>query len=132
MTTYRIAPLALGVAVLGSCAGSTDPRLCPASIDRGVEVRVTDAETGLPAASGVRGVVSDGPYVDSLRVVGWTGTPASGTATTVGAAEERPGTYTVRIERPGYAVWERANIVVESNACGVITRRLDAALIPNT
>jgi hypothetical protein len=120
------------VALLGGCRGLTAPGACPDWIQRAIEIEVTDGRTGQPVAAGATGSVRDGAYVESLRVVGWRGAPPNDTATTLGAAEGRRGTYTVRVERPGYVAWERRGITPRVTACGVQTTRLAAALTPQS
>ena len=115
---------------LVACEGLAAPGLCPAVIRRAIEVEVTDARTGLPAAAGASGLVRDGAYTESLRVVGWRGTVPNDTATTLGAGEGRVGTYDVRVERAGYGVWERQGVTPRVGICGVETVRLRAALSP--
>ena len=118
------------VVFLSGCRGLTAPGGCPDWIQRAIEVEVTDAGTGQPVAAGATGSVRDGAYVEPLRVVGWRGVPPNDTVTTLGAAEGRRGTYTVRVERAGYGAWERSGITPRVSACGVQTTRLRAALTP--
>jgi hypothetical protein len=120
------------VAFLAGCPGATAPGACPGWIQRAIEVDVTDSRTGLPVAAGTTGTLRDGAYVEALRVVGWRGLSPNDTATTLGGAEGRRGTYAVRVERPGYVAWERSSIVARVGACGVETVRLGAALTPQS
>lgn len=98
--------------------------LCPGWILRAIEVEVVDGTTGLPVASGAVGIARDGDYSEPLRVVGW----RADTATTLGAAEGRRGTYDVRVERAGFAPWERRGIPARVGRCGVETTTLRAEL----
>ena len=52
-----------------------------------------------------RAVVTDGAYADSLVLPG-------------PAAEDRGGTYAVRIDAPGYRAWRRDGIAVQEDRCG--------------
>lgn len=126
--SVRLTPVLLLVA--GS--GCTDfvGRGCDAMLDRGIEVEVRDARSGAWVAAGASAEVQAGTYVETLRQVGWRGVAPHDTATTFGGAEERPGTYTVRVRQAGYQPWERGGIRVRRGACGVRTVRLTADLTP--
>jgi len=74
-------------------------------------VRVTD-QLGRPAALGARLLVQDGPYLDSAfgeydRLV-------------IGAAENRAGTYSLVLTRPGYHNVGIPQVDVVGDACGAI------------
>lgn len=80
-----------------------------------VQVEVRSATTGAALALGSTGVVQDGAYTDSLRAFALHGD----TLVSLGAAPNRPGTYDVTIEHPGYVAWQEAAVQVAANACGV-------------
>lgn len=129
--TYRI--LTLGPLVLLGACGSLLPVenvICTTSVEPGLEIQVRDARTGAPAAAGVVAIARDGAYTDTLRVAGWNGPPGDSTATTVAGASERPGTYDIRIQKPGYRAWERTGVRVRDDECHVVTVRLDVLLEP--
>jgi hypothetical protein len=119
-------------AALMLSAGCQSPSevMCPGVVSRAVEVDVVDARTGAWAAAGASGEVQDGAFVEALQPVGWRGTPPNDTATTLGAALGRAGTYTVRLTKPGYAPYERADVRARAGRCGVETARLTARLTP--
>lgn len=116
--------------LLGGCDffALTDPVVCTAAISRGIEVEVRDAQSGQPAAQGALGIAREGSYVDTLQIVGWTSHPSAETALVVGGVEERPGLYSVRVEKVGYQPWERSGVRAEKGVCGVVTARLQAQL----
>jgi hypothetical protein len=104
---------------------------CDAMLRDAIQVAVHDADTGLPAASGVTGWVQDGAYMDSLRVSGWAGPPFdSTTAARMSGARERAGRYDVYLRKPGYAPWQQLSVRVHRNSCGVIPAELQANLVP--
>jgi hypothetical protein len=103
---------------------------CPAIIAPAILVTVRDSVTSLPAAHGARGAVRDGAYVDSLRLAGWDGPPSIDTELLLGAAIDRPGTYSVTIEKAGYQTWQRTGVAVGSSACGTDQVPLLARLVP--
>ncbi len=101
--------------------GNDDEVYCTAELRYGVVVEVRDAVTDAPLL-GARGAVHEGTYVDSLRPLG---------ASNLGhAAGERSGTYSVNVERSGYAPWGVGNVVVSRDRCHVQTVRLVARLQP--
>lgn len=116
--------------LLGGCnyLGLTDPIVCPGVISRAIEVEVRDAESGQPAAHGAVGIAREGSFADTLQVVGWTSHPSAETALVLGGVEERPGLYSVRVEKVGYQPWERSGVRAEKGVCGVVTARLQAQL----
>lgn len=103
------------------------PEACPLSIEPAVTVAVVDATTGASRNAGARGAVHDGPFVDSLRIVRWAG---DGTALLLGAADARPGTYTVTVTHPGYQPWTQAGVRTRSDGCAARAPELRAALVP--
>jgi len=125
--TALCAALALGV---GGCGGVG----CGAVEYPAVEVLVFDAETGAPAAQGSTGTLRDGDYTERMRENRFEYArpedPGSLPATALTGADGRRGTYTVRIEKPGYEPWERRSVRSTSDACGVTTTQLRADLRP--
>lgn len=103
---------------------------CPATVDRAIDVDVTDARTGAWVARGAVGSIQDGTYVDSLREVGWLGIPPNDTSTTLGAGLGRPGRYEVHVVREGYRPWLRSGVRAREGPCGVETTRVRAELEP--
>lgn len=94
----------------------------------GIVVEARDAITGLNVTDSVRGVVEEGEYVDSLRPY----STSEGMVVKVGAAANRPGVYSIRIERPGYQLWIRSSVRVSATAtCGVVAAEVVAMLVPN-
>jgi hypothetical protein len=122
----RVAVPAVLAVILASCdlpLGGCDHMERPA-----IQVEVRDATTGRPAANGALGWVKDGRFTDSLRVVGHYWEPDE--AVHMQGALERPGTYHVMVQKPGYADWERRNVRARASGCSVDTQRLTAALQP--
>ena len=120
--------IALGLLACGAAGcGALGPHACDTGIRPAVEVVVTDAVTGQPAAGGAAGVVRDGAYVDSLRFARGSG---DGTVLSLRAADERPGTYAVEVRKPGYLPWTAAGVRVGRGDCHVRTVTVHAALQP--
>jgi hypothetical protein len=108
---------------LAGCTASntTDPVVCTTEARAGITVTVRDAETQAGIAALARGAVSDGAYVDSLR--------ANGSATTMSAAYERAGTYTVDVRATGYQGFTTTGIKVTKDQCHVIPQTVTVNLL---
>ena len=102
--------------------------MCPPDAVPAVAVEVRDSVSGAPIASGTRGVVQDGQYVDSLKPFGYLDDGT--TLVSLSAADERPGTYAVTVERQRYKQWRLAGVVVAAGSCHVETVNLVALLQP--
>jgi len=83
-----------------------------------IVIEVTDAETGASLVDGARGAISDGSYIDSLRV------RTSGTVPTLQAGNDRPGRYDVTVLHPGYQTWHASQVEVGVDGCGGVSSRV--------
>jgi hypothetical protein len=102
----------------GLVAACSEPGGCTPSLVFGIQVLVRDGRTDAFIAQPVHGVVRDGAFEDSLRVVSSAGTD-SALATVLAGAAERPGTYSVHLESAGYEPWDTANVPVTKGECHV-------------
>jgi hypothetical protein len=110
-----------------ACGDSSGPVCLP--VERlAVEVEVRNAQTGALRADSARGVAQDGTFTDSLLIVRYEGADIVPAA--LGGAYGRPGMYTLRVERPGYQLWDTAGVRVIADECGPITVHLLARLSP--
>jgi hypothetical protein len=101
---------------------------CTADVRPAIEVEIRDAATGSPLAQAASGVVRDGAFTDSLSPArSLSSDPSS--LLSLSAAGERPGTYSVEVQRSGYRTWTATNVSVGRNACHVETRLLRADLV---
>lgn len=120
--------LALAGAASGCCCGIEQPVVCGTSLGYGITVVVRDSVTGQAAAQGALAVARDGTYADTLRII----EGASGPPLMLGGVRSRTGTYTVRIEKPGYRPWDARDVNVYSGECGIQTTARTANLAPAT
>jgi hypothetical protein len=125
-TLFRL-PVAALVLGAGACGDGLEP-VCLPVVHPGIEVEIRDALTQEFRADAARGVVQEGPYADSLVIVRNDGPQSVPSA--LGAAWDRPGTYTVRIERNGYQGWDTSGVRVRAAQCGASTVQLIARLSP--
>ena len=124
---FYVGSLFVLVCLLGNfgCGGSGSNVGCTASVDNGIVVVVTDAQTHAPIAAGAVGTIQDGTYKETLRPFTL---DASGNVISLAGAAERTGTYTVQITKAGYAPFEKQNVVVTRNVCHVNTVTIAAEL----
>ncbi|MEJ7758295.1 MAG: hypothetical protein WKF55_01755 [Gemmatimonadaceae bacterium] len=95
-----------------------------------IVVEIRDGRTGAPLANAARGAVHDGAYIDSLRPYEGSG-PGPANLVSRRAADERPGTYRVEVNHPGYRTWTVGGVRAVSERCGVRTSRISASLEPS-
>lgn len=112
---------------LTACENVAEPAhpVCTAEIRPAVDVRVVDSLSDLPLAGSSTLILQDGAFRDS------TTTPPDATTNHLrgsSASYERAGSYTVRVRRSGYAVWERAGVHVVADQCHVQTVQVEARL----
>lgn len=98
-----------------------DPGGCDASIVSGLSVTVRNAQTGVPAGLGAVVTARDDGYVETLQ--GFDGL-------TFVDAQERPGTYDISVNSPGYQPWTKQNVEVEDGGCHVKPQTVDARIQP--
>lgn len=78
----------------------------------GIQISVLDPRTN-QIPSGTVVTVTDGDYRETLMRAG---------AVYIGVVE-RPGTYSIVVEAPGYARWTRENVrIVRSGSCNYLQR----------
>ena len=102
--------------LLAGCG--TDPVLCTDSIEPAITVRALEAGTGQNVTDGAQGTVSEDTYVDSLRPAHF---DAAQRVLLLRAADERPGTYGLFLERDGYQSVSLSGIEVTMGECHVNT-----------
>ena len=102
-------------------------QLCTGVVMPGLIVAVRDAATGQGVPGQVVVVARDGAYIDSLRAPELNA-PRDPSFPFRGA-DERPGTYEVSVESPGYVPWRREGVRVHmEDECHVKTVNLVARI----
>lgn len=121
----RITLLACGVLLPATLSGCDifEPGACTMDVRPAILVQVRDAATQAPAASGTTGVVRDGSFSDIMQA------DPGENALELRGAQERPGTYTVTIDKPGYQQWTQEDVRVRDGSCHVQTVTLQANLV---
>lgn len=120
-------PCVAAVLVSSGC-GAFLPIGCTDSIEPGIVVEIYDAHTGAPSAQDARGWVRDGDFQEGLRGA----EDRDGVLISLQGAFERPGTYSVHVEKDGYRPWRLENVGVSADVCHVQTVRLEARLVPGS
>ncbi|HYW30985.1 MAG TPA: hypothetical protein VE869_05705 [Gemmatimonas sp.] len=118
-----------GALALSACGimGSVD---CIQPMYPVIVVEIRDARTGAPLASEARGTIRSATLVDSLRPAEYS---TSDPAVMLSRQAYGPsGTYTVEVQRTGYATWTAAGVRVDRGSCNLDTRRLVASLQPGS
>ena len=113
---------ALGLIALGgfSYACRYPVQACDLKLVYGLTIVVTDSTSGVPLGGAETLVeVRDGAYVDTLPPF---------IANEYAGAGERPGTYSVMVQRLGYRLWQSTGIRVREDECHVIPVRVSARL----
>lgn len=118
MQSFRVSAYAIVAAVCAvtACSDSTQPGGCsPETLRPAIVVHVV-AASGPPISDTLtKGAVRDGDYIDSLKPIQGT----VGGIISLGAAVNRPGTYDVTVEHPGYLPFEKDSVVVQGDSCGI-------------
>lgn len=107
---------------LSACDSIADT-ICPAVVSPSVQVTAVDSVTNVNVTAGSTLVLSNAIGTDSVDV------PA-GPATVAGIGPNRTGTFTLRVRRPGYNLWQKPGVRVERGECGARTVQVTARLKP--
>ena len=112
----------MAIFALGCEGSSTGPGVtCPSIALPAITIIPIDASSGETVRSLGTATATEGSYVDTAQ----NGPPA---LTNFALAYERPGTYKLAVEIPGYVRWELSKVVVASGVCGVSTIPIAAQL----
>lgn len=122
----RLQILAIGILSPLLLAGCQESFACLTNIEPAVIVTPVLASSGAAIESDGKGVIVKGTFRDSLQPFQRTieGVPFSF------AGFGQSGVYDVTLEIPGFAAWQRTNVLVDAGSCGVITTQLKARLVP--
>lgn len=125
MTHVRTLFSAMLVVILTGC-NVFGPKSCTTVAPPAIAVSVEHAETGEPIDDALV-IARDGFFADSARTEVVPGRPH-----TVALATERPGTYTVLVEKTGFLDWIREDVTATDGGCHVNTVELHAHMVPDT
>lgn len=120
-TRARLLLATLSMPLLSACPTG----MCDTSIVPSIVVEIRDAESGAPAATGATAVavsVSDRITLEPY------GMDQEGDLVSLATPGERPGDFTVRVTKTGYAEWEREGVRIPERDCHTNQAVLDARL----
>lgn len=112
--------LALLLLLAAGCSNSPFGGACTTEFVYGVTVTVLDADSGEPIAEGATLTIRDAGYVEVVT--------QTVDGRTLSGAGERPGRYSLTVERPGYGAWVQDGVVVIRGDCHVTPATLEARL----
>jgi hypothetical protein len=95
---------------------------CTTEFVYGVNVTVLDAVTSAPIVEGATLTIRDAGYVEVVT--------ESYDGQTLSGAGERPGRYTLTVDRAGYQQWVQDGVVVIRGECHVTPAAVEARLTP--
>ena len=107
------------LAVAANACGQT----CDAVLKAGIVVSLIDGATGNTLAGDVTVTATEGSYTETVNPP-----PVPAGSRTVFLANERPGTYRVEVQAPGYVTWVAPSVRVTHDGCHVETVQLTAEL----
>ncbi|HSJ30484.1 MAG TPA: carboxypeptidase-like regulatory domain-containing protein [Longimicrobiales bacterium] len=125
-------PVGLLLASVTAGCGILDPTVCTLEARPAIQMDVLDSISGSPVRGHVRIFARDGSQTfefDSQDIV----LPPTADPDTIVfgpfyLAHERPGTYEVTVEAPGYRLWQRTSVRVRDGECHVQMAELTAQL----
>lgn len=125
---HRLCRLTLLCATVAACdLGPVRTPICTDEARFSIALVIVDSMSGEGRAAGSTVVLQDGAYQDSTSRPPAAPVPSDSIYFATNTVE-RAGTYTVRVRRPGYALWEQQNVQVLQGACHVETIRVRARL----
>ena len=99
---------------------------CTATVEDGLLLSVTDQATQMPIACGVTVTVMEGAYSETVMV----DDADCADDDLIAMLDERPGFYTLTVQKQGYEDFQVDNIGIGKDLCHVLTRELNVELIP--
>ncbi len=119
-----------GIAMVALLAACSEPTICPQGGPiPAVSIQLRDQRGDTLVTGPVRGEIRDGSYRDSLVAAGWLHDPMVPVAFVAG--HNRPGRYTLTLERDGFLPVERRDIYVADGNCGPVTANLVIPVQPD-
>ena len=99
---------------------------CTATVEDGLLLSVTDQTTQMPIACGVTATVMEEAYSETVMIDDTDCADDS----LIAMLNERPGFYTLTVQKQGYQDYQVENVGIGKDLCHVLTREFDVELIP--
>ncbi len=129
ISTRIMLAISLAGFILLGCNGSSneDPQvICTPSIEPGLQITILDAETQESISCGATIMVQDGNFEETVSNEEG---PDCQNAKKLTAAEERAGTYHLRVTKEGYQEANVYDVIVKSGTCHVQTKDVTVELL---
>ncbi|APE02251.1 hypothetical protein BM526_10560 [Alteromonas mediterranea] len=98
---------------------------CTTTVESGLVLSITDQSTQMPAACGVTVTTTEEAYTESVT----NDEAACEDSEAISMLQERPGFYTLTVEKPGYQDYLMEGLGIGSDLCHVLTREVNVELI---
>jgi hypothetical protein len=125
-------PTTIALCLMGACRDL--PVECTSIPRPAIRATISDSVTGFGAAYSASLVLQSASVYDSTWFDETLGVhPSSDTWPPFEMSSNVPGvagTYTVRVRRPGYRLWQASGVAVNREACGAIAAHLTVRLQP--
>ncbi|MFZ8200254.1 DUF6174 domain-containing protein [Alteromonas portus] len=99
---------------------------CTATVEDGLLLSVTDKTTQMPIACGVTATVTEEAYSETVVV----DDTDCADDDLIAMLEERPGFYSLTVQKQGYQDYLVDNLGIGKDLCHVLTREFNVELIP--
>tara|TARA_Y100000296_G_scaffold82291_1_gene111179 strand:- start:684 stop:1448 length:765 start_codon:yes stop_codon:yes gene_type:complete len=99
---------------------------CTATVEDGLLLSVTDQTTQMPIACGVTASVTEEAYSETVMVDDTDCVDDD----LIAMLEERPGFYSLTVQKQGYQDYQVDNVGIGKDLCHVLTREFNVELIP--
>jgi hypothetical protein len=118
-----MSPYLGGLIAIAVAANGCSDIVCTTQPRPAIKAEIRDSVTNAPAALGASLIVTNQSVYDS------TAFPYE-SPTVLSAGNATAGTYTVRVRKAGYRLWEQTGIVVNGDRCGAEAVELQIRLRP--
>jgi hypothetical protein len=99
---------------------------CTATVEDGLLLSVTDQTTQMPIACGVTATAMEEAYSETVMVDDTDCVDDD----LIAMLEERPGFYSLTVQKQGYQDYQVDNVGIGKDLCHVLTREFNVELIP--
>ena len=112
-----------GLIAFAVAANACGDLVCTAQPRPAIKAEIRDSITNAPAALGASLIVTNQAVYDSTMF-------SYESSYALSAGNATAGTYTVRVRKSGYRLWEQTGIVVHGDRCGAEAVELQIRLQP--
>lgn len=99
---------------------------CTATVEDGLLLSVTEQTSQMPIACGVTASVTEEAYSETVMV----DDTDCADDDVIAMLDERPGFYTLTVQKQGYQDYQVDNVGIGKDLCHVLTREFNVELIP--